>query len=93
MVTLLGWTALREKIRPDEAESEGRGGPTGQTGKTGDDNEGMAGFSPQPDGTGAILPISASLVAKIYPISVTPRFLTWVKWPPVAAIPEVLPCP
>ena len=50
--------ALRGKIRPDEAESEGCGGPTGEG-----DNEGMAGFSPQPEGTGAIFPISASLVA------------------------------
>ncbi len=47
----------------------------------------------QPEGTGAIFPISASLVAKIYPISVTPRFLIWAKWPPVAAIPEVLTGP
>ena len=80
---------MRGKIRPDEAESEGCGGPTGQTGKTGDDNEGMAGFSPQPEGTGAIFPISASLVAKIRPVSVTPHSLTWAKWPPVAATPEV----
>ncbi len=46
-------------------------------------------FPRNPKGRGPFFPISASLVAKIRPVSVTPHSLIWPKWPPVAATPEV----
>ena len=36
-------------------------------------------FSPQPEGTGPIFPISASVVARRHPVSVAPLSLTWKK--------------
>jgi hypothetical protein len=59
--------ALREKIRSDEAEPEGCGGPTVEG-----DKKVWPGFSSQPAGTGAIFLISSSVVAKTHPVSVTP---------------------
>jgi hypothetical protein len=49
----------------------------------------MAPFSQQPGGTGRIFPIAVSLVAKIRPAFVTPRFLHSGKFAPVAAVLEV----
>src|ERR1700761_9590100 len=80
--------ALRAKIRSDEAESEGCGGPTVEG-----DNEIWPDFLPQPAGTGLIFLISSSFVAKIHPVSVTPLFLELRKIAPVAAIPIVLTGP
>ena len=53
----------------------------------------MARFSPQPFGTGQIFPIASSLVAKIRPVFVSPRFSHSEKSAPVAAVLLVLTGP
>ncbi len=53
----------------------------------------MSRFSPQPEGTGPIFPISASIVVSRHPVCVTPHSLNSKKSAPVAAIPVVLTDP
>src|SRR5271170_2126774 len=53
----------------------------------------MARFSPQPEGTGPIFPISLSLVVRRHPVFVTPRSWNSKKLAPVAAAPLVLTGP
>ena len=68
--------ALRVKIRPDEAEPEGRGGSTVEG-----ENEVWPDFHSQPGGAG---PISASIVASRHPVCVTPHSLNSKKLAPGA---------
>ena len=53
----------------------------------------MARFSPQPEGTGSIFPISASVVASRHPVCVAPHSLNSEKLAPVAIVPVVLTGP
>jgi len=46
----------------------------------------MARFSPQPEGLGPIFLISLSLVARRFPIFVTPRFANWENWLPAPPV-------
>jgi hypothetical protein len=49
----------------------------------------MAAFSPQPEGPGAIFPISASIVVSRHPVCVTPHFWNSKKLTPGATAPVV----
>src|SRR5271170_4180269 len=46
----------------------------------------VAQFWPQPEGRGRIFPIASSLVAKIHPVFVTPRFSHSKKSAPLAVV-------
>ena len=67
-IDIYGRTALRAKIRPDVAESEGCGGLTVE-----DANAVWPDFRPQPGGTAPFFLISSSLVARRHPVSVAPH--------------------
>ena len=67
-IDIYGRTALRAKIRPDEAESEGCGGRHSRGRE-----RIWPDFRPQPGGTAPFFLISSSLVARRHPVSVAPH--------------------
>ena len=80
LLTLLGWMALRAKIRPDEAESEGCGGSTVE-----DENEVWPDFRRNPSGRGQFSPFrcQSSLADTRYASLLTPRTeKNWLPAPP-----------
>jgi hypothetical protein len=90
----MGQTALRAKIGPDTGAPADRSSSAGwRRGRARRlwrvhrqrRERSMAGFSPQPSGTGPIFPISLSLFASRHPVCVTPRSWNSEKLAPVAA--------